>query len=164
MSGEMSATIPDFPRYEVTNHGRVFNRRTGREMTMSPTAAGDLTVGLVRGGYQCRRSVKVLVAEAFVRGRSDVFNTPIQIDGVKENLNAYNICWRPRWFAWEYTHQFKDIHNWYNYGPILDTVNNIEYDCIFVAAVKTASLCKHIYAAISSGTHVFPGGEKYVYI
>lgn len=162
---EVVKTIPDFPRYMVTSNGRVFNRKTGRELVLSPTASGELTVGMIGPGhYQCRRSVKVLVAEAFVKGRTDIFNTPILVDGIKWHLEASNILWRPRWFAWEYSHQFNKIESWYNYGPILDVVHNIEYDSIFEAAIATASLCKHIFASVSSSTHVFPGGEKYVFI
>ena len=164
LTGEGSKTIRDFPNYEVTTYGRVINKESNREMTLSPTVAGDLTVGLVKYGCQYRRSVKVLVAEAFVPGRTKIFNTPIQIDGIKDNLHANNIVWRPRWFAWEYTHQFKNMEPWYNRGPILDVTNNIEYECIFFAAIATASLCKHIYAAIGTGTHVFPGRQQYVYI
>lgn len=162
--GEASKTIPDFPEYEVTIFGRVYNLVTGREMVLSPTQQGDLTVGLVRNGIQYRRSVKVLVAEAFVRGKTVIFDTPVQVDGNKENLHYMNIEWRPRWFAWEYTHQFNNIQPWYHRGPILDVVNNLQYDSVIQASVATASLAKHIYAAIGTNTAVFPGGEIYVYI
>jgi hypothetical protein len=45
---EHSAMIPGFPGYVVTNYGRVFNVLSGREMALSPTLQGDLTVGMMR--------------------------------------------------------------------------------------------------------------------
>jgi hypothetical protein len=75
-------------RYEVSNFGRIYNIQTGREMVLSPTLQGILTVGLMsenHDGYpnrQYRRSVKRLVAEAFVPGETDLFDTPIQLDGI----------------------------------------------------------------------------------
>lgn len=162
---ERTKTIRSFPNYDITSNGRVFNRDTEREMVLSPTERGDLTVGLVRDGHQYRRSVKVLVAKAFVDGFTDVFNTPIQLDGDRYNLHVTNIQWRPRWFAVEYAKQFsEESPSWFFNGPVFDMVNNIQYRSIFEAAMSTGSLCKDIRAAIPSGTHVFPGGEKYLYI
>jgi hypothetical protein len=161
---EYGKSIPDFPNYEVTNFGRVYNIYTGREMKLSPTFHDDLTVGMMRHGIQYRRSVKVLVARAFLTGETKIFNTPILLDGNKHNLRATNIRWRPRWFATQYARQFWNIQPWYYDGPILDIVNNIEYESIFQAAITNGNLCKHIQAAIPSETYVFPTGEKYIYI
>lgn len=161
---EIVESISDFPDYLIARSGRVFNKKTNKELVWSPNTYGDLTVGLFKYGIQYRRSLKVLVANAFVLGRTDIFNTPIQIDGNKFNVNASNIVWRPRWFAWEYTHQFNNFQSWYNNGPIMNIDSWVEYKSIFQAAIATASLCKHIHAAIPSQTHVFPGGEKYMYI
>jgi hypothetical protein len=162
---ERGVTIPKFLNYEITNWGRVFNKRTGRQMVLSPTLQGDLTVGLTRNRIQYRRSVKVLVARSFVRGENEIFNTPIQLDGDKYNLHAENIVWRPRWFAWDYGRQFNDeMPSWFFRGPILDVENNIEYEHVLEAAIANGSLCKDIRAAIPAKTHVFPGGEKYIYI
>ena len=102
---ERGVLIEGFPNYEITNFGRVFNVKTGREMTLSPTMSGDLTVGLVRDGIQYRRSVKNLVARAFVPGETSIYDTPIQIDRDKYNLHVSNIVWRPRWFAIKYALQ-----------------------------------------------------------
>lgn len=158
-------TISEFPNYEISSSGRVFNRDTGREMVLSPTMQGDPTVGLVRDGIQYRRSVKVLVAEAFVPGQTDVFDTPIQLDGDKRNVTAENIVWRPRWFAWKYARQFSIVQpNWYFMGPIFDVVNSIQYKNIIEAAMATGSLCEDIHYSIINETHVFPLGERYVYM
>lgn len=164
LHGEEAKPIPGFENYDITNHGRVFNTDRDKLMTHSPTQDGDPTVGLVRDGVQYRRSVKVLVAEAFVRGKTVIFDTPIQIDGNKNNCHFMNLEWMPRWFAWEYTRQFNLYQPWYKNGPLYDVVNNVEYDNIFQAAIETVSLAKSIYESVGTDTAVFPGGEKYVYI
>lgn len=159
------ATIPEFPIYEISNTGRVFNRNTGREMVLSPTIQGELTVGLVREGYQYRRSVKVMVAEIFVPGQTDAFDTPILLDGNKENLNADNLAWRPRWFAWKYSRQFTENQPSYFFmGPIFDIVNSIEYNSILEASVATGTLCEDIHYSLINETHVFPSGERFVFM
>lgn len=156
--------IDSFPDYEITSWGNVFNVKTGREMTLSPTLQGDLTVGMVKGGHQYRRSVKVLVAKAFVEGEDGIFNTPIQLDGDKRNLHASNIQWRPRWFAWEYGRQFANTPDYAYNGPIADVTNEIEYFTIWEAAVYNGILCKDILDSLNNGVRVFPRGERYIYI
>jgi hypothetical protein len=156
-------TIPEFPNYDVTVDGRVFNSQTGREMTLSPTMQGELTVGLVKDGIQYRRSVKVLVARAFVDGETPIFNTPILLDLDKHNLDSANIRWRPRWFAWKYVRQFAEIQDWYGNGPIYDPDNEIQYFSIQDCAVTHGFLCEDIHESLLSGRIVFPTGERYVY-
>lgn len=160
---EISSPIYDFENYEVTNHGRVFNIKTGREMVLSPTMNGDLTVGLVRDGHQYRYAVKGLVAREFVSGETVMFNTPILLDGNKRNLHAENIMWRPRWFAWMYTRQFSGQHAWYLFGPILDTTTNLMYENYLEAAMTHGLLCTDIKESIYNGTKVFPTEQKFKY-
>jgi hypothetical protein len=161
---EYEKEIPEFPIYTISNRGRVHNNFTGRQMVLSPTIQGDLTVGLMKHNIQYRRSVKSLVAKAFVPGETNIFNTPIQLDGDKENLDATNIVWRPRWFAHEYAAQFRNHPRWYTKGPLLDVVNQLHYETVFEAAIANGILCKHIQAAIPSDTYVFPTGQKFIYI
>lgn len=170
------AVIPEFPNYCVTVEGEVFNLKTGRRMVLSPTAEGDPTVGMMNTTHrvsvdeayrntQSRRSVKVLVAEAFVDGRSDEFNTPIQLDGDKNNLHADNILWRPRWFAWRYTSQFSgNFPDWYFDGPILDIKHDVEYLTIIGASTTQGILCNDILESIRTGVMVFPTGQIFIHI
>ena len=161
---EQGKMIPGFPGYYVTNYGRIFNVLTGREMALSPTLQGDLTVGLVNRGHQYRREVKLLVAKAFVEGETELFNTPIQFDGDKSNLRASNITWRPRWFAWKYTRQFNERHNWYVHGPIVDLETFEEYPDYMAAAIENGILCADIRRSIYSNYHVFPTGQNFAYV
>lgn len=154
--------IYPFTRYEVTNYGRVFNLHTGREMILSPTQHGELTVGLMHEGEQYRRSVKVLVAKAFVPGETDIFDTPIQLDGNRGNLMADNIVWRPRWFALAYIRQFEVDPEYYSAGPVLDSEGNT-YEDVLHAAMATGSLCEAIRDSIFNNTRVFPHGLMFTY-
>lgn len=158
-------TIPDFPNYDITVEGKVFNAKTGREMTLSPTQSGELTVGLMKGGIEYRRSVKVLVARAFVDGETESFNTPILLDMNKENLHADNIRWRPRWFAHKYARQFHDepFPSWYYNGPIYDHENGTQYATIVNAAMTHGFICLDIRLGLLNETRVFPTGELYSY-
>lgn len=159
---EEMRTIYPFSNYGITNWGRVFNLKTGREMVLSPTEHGELTVGLMHEGTQYRRSVKVLVAKAFVEGENDIFDTPLLLDGDRDNLRADNIVWRPRWFALAYIQQFDDEPEYYSAGPVLDSNGN-EYEDVLEAAMMTGSLCKDIRDSIFNDTRVFPHGMQFTY-
>lgn len=133
-------------------------------MVLSPTLDGILTVGLVLNGKQYRRSVKVLVARAFVPGESEMMNTPIQLDGDQTNLRSDNLVWRPRWFALEYIKQFDDPPTWYFSAPIVETRTGTTYKNVMEASMTHGELCKHIRRSILNGTAVFPTGHIYVYM
>lgn len=160
---EERTRIESFPGYEITNHGRVFNLHTGREMVLSPTQHGDLTVGLTKGGRQYRFSVKGLVARAFVEGETDVFNTPTLLDGDKYNLYFENIAWRPRWFAWKYSRQFSHPESWYSHGPIYEITEDTLYDTFIDAAIHNGLLCSDIRLSIYNEIEVFPTGQRFIY-
>lgn len=153
--------VEGFEDYRVSNYGRVFNDYSGREMVLSPTMYGDLSVGMYRHGQQFRRSVKGLVARAFVPGEDDVFDTPILLDGDRHNLKSTNILWRPRWFALKYIRQITDPHQWQFQGPIIDVTHRIEYQSIMEAAMLNGLLCADIRRSIIEGRRVFPNGETY---
>jgi hypothetical protein len=161
---EIRKTIDDFPNYEVSNYGRFFNVRTGREMKLSPTMNGDLTVGLMKDGHQFRFSAKGIVARTFVEGENELFNTPILLDGDKLNLHVDNIVWRPRWFAWHYTRQFFNVPNWYFYGPIVDRATLREYRNYIEVAMTHGLLCQNIMESIYNGLLTFPTHQKFAYV
>jgi hypothetical protein len=164
---ERSVTIPEFPDYDITDWGRVFNNRTGREMVLSPNQLGELTVGLVSHKKQYRRSVKLLVASAFVPGETLIFDTPILLDNNRENLHYLNIEWRPRWFAWRYCRQFSEVYDWYYVGPIREITENRLYPNIIEAAIENGLLAADIKRMIyhqSNRTSLFPTGQIFEYI
>lgn len=150
--------IEHFSDYYVNEQGIIVNSITGREMVLSPTEHGDLTVGLMRNGVQYRRSVKGIVARTFVEGETELFDTPILLDGNKENLNVNNIVWRPRWFAHLYSRQFSEPYpDWYYDGPII--CGNMKYDNILEASTYHGILCKDIFTSLGRKDPVFPTGQ-----
>lgn len=156
--------IPDFPDYSVSDLGNIMNNRTGRDMRLSLTPVGIVKVGLVKAGKQHTRSVKVLVAEAFVPGRSEIFDTPVQLDGYPENNMITNLVWRPRWFAWKYTRQFTDGSEYASRGPIYDIESRRKYVDVYEAAILNGLLFVDIWRSINLQHPCFPTEQVFAFV
>lgn len=104
--------LDEFPDYAVSEFGEIHNIKTGMPRRTSINQQGIVKISLYVGRELITRSVAVLVAEAFVDGQDEFFNTPIHLDGDRENCRADNLMWRPRWFAVQYHRQFQspDFH------------------------------------------------------
>lgn len=102
------ALIREFPRYSVSEFGDVRNDETGRVLRKAFLPDGRVKIGLMNDGIQYTRSLSRIVLEAFVPNadplRSD---TPIHLDGDLRECAAFNLAWRPRWFAKQHTRQFR---------------------------------------------------------
>jgi hypothetical protein len=154
----------EFPNYSVSEDGRVRNDKESRLMTIGLNTRGIATVGLADlsiPGKTCRRSVSVLVAEAFITtARSLDFNTPIHLDGDKRNCHVENLAWRPRWFALEYGQQFKTGPNGYSCE-----IQEIKTEEIFAnsweAAIKYGLLEREIVFSILRQTYVIPTYQRF---
>lgn len=105
--------LDEFPDYAVNNLGEIHNIKTGMPRRTSINQQGIVKISLYQGRELITRSVAVMVAEAFVDGQTEFFNTPIHLDGDRENCRAENLMWRPRWFAVQYHRQFhiEAFHN-----------------------------------------------------
>lgn len=148
--------IVGFSGYSVSDAGAIQNDKTGRLMRTYRNTRGIETVGLMHRGVQHKRSVAVLVADAFIRtARSITFNTPINLDGVRSNNRVTNLAWRPLWFAQRYHKQFE-------IGPqgIARPVQNINteevYPTTWDAAILLGLLERELVMSILNRTYVFP--------
>lgn len=105
--------LDEFPDYAVSSLGEIANIKTGMPRKTSMNQYGIVKISLYQGRELITRSVAVMVAEAFVPGRNQLFNTPIHLDGDRENCRADNLMWRPRWFAVRFHRQFEteEFHN-----------------------------------------------------
>jgi hypothetical protein len=100
--------ISGFPEYSVSNFGNIRSEKSGRILALSDNQYGVQCVGLMKNGEQRHRSVPRLVAQAFLPRGSEVFDTPINLDGDRHNNHVDNLAWRPRWFAVKYNRQFRE--------------------------------------------------------
>lgn len=99
--------IEEFPDYAVNQYGEIANMRSGLPRKPSINQHGILKISLYKNRRELfTRSVAVIVADAFVEGKSEHWNTPIHLDGNHQNCRADNLMWRPRWFAVKFHKQF----------------------------------------------------------
>src|SRR3954469_2297239 len=117
------APIQGFPGYSVSTLGRVRRDSSGRILRIKVNQYGVPYVGLMKEWDQKQRSLALLVARAFIMNTSDIFDTPINLDGDRFNCAVDNLMWRPRWFAVKYNQQF--THGRYE-RPIEASVRAIE--------------------------------------
>lgn len=154
--------IREFPNYVVSNQGRVMNEATRRVLRDSVTEHGVVKVGMVRAGRQYTRSVKLLVAEAFVEGETDHFDTPIHLDNDQSNNAATNLVWRPRWFAWKYTRQFEDCGDYRYNGLYFCPQTGEHYETIYEIGTKHGLLFHDLLYHIWFNKVLFPSDLEFV--
>lgn len=158
MVEEVWADIPEFPKYQVSSLGRIFNTQRNILMSVSVTNHGHPKITLAdEDGERHTRSVALLVADAFVPGRDEPFDQVILLDGNLNNVQASNMAWRPRWFAWKYTRQLRceqprHFHNL----PVLDVTTDFEYDSIIQAGTTEGLLFSSIWRSTYTGQSVYP--------
>lgn len=147
-----------FPGYELSNDGLVRNARTERILKTSANQEGIVRVGMMKRdqGKQVTCSVLRLVANMFVPGRSAAFQTPIQLNGIRTDLRAENIMWRPRWFAINYLQQFKETEEPEYNSKIYDVETNEQYENSRDAAMKNGLLEEAITKSVVNGSPCFP--------
>lgn len=148
--------IPDFPGYSVSDWGRIRSEKSGRILSPFENQFGLVCIGMVQGGIQKHRSVPRLVAKAFMPNDSDVFDTPINLDGNRHNNSVWNLAWRPRWFAIKYNQQFRNsIPNRIN-RPIEDVATGDVSKDSFHCATKYGLLEEDVIVSILNNTYVWP--------
>lgn len=103
--------VAGFLGYSVNPLGHVRREDTGRILKPRFNQYGVPYVGLMRDWQQCIRSLPRLVARAFLPIPSDIFDTPMQLDGDPSNCCVDNLMWRPRWYAVRYKRQFSDRYD-----------------------------------------------------
>jgi hypothetical protein len=156
---EVWKTIPDFPKYAVSDHGHIMNIRTENLVKPQITPQGIVYAPLYEDGEGYTRSIKVLVAKAFVDGEDDIFDTPINKDGNKSNNRADNIVWRPRWFAVKYSRQFLTEYANAEVGPVYEVDTEERWNTIYEVGTAFGLLFRDIFRSSYAETPVFPTGQ-----
>jgi len=156
--------IDEAPDYSVSDLGRVRNDHSGRLLTVTSTVRGGPKVGLVIDGVATSRLVKNLVAEQFVPGETDLFDTAINMDGNKMNCEAANLVWRPRWYAILYARQFNESYPNAGRGPIRNIDEDITYENVYEASVANGLLFRDVFSGCLDGEPVFPDWHCYEWL
>lgn len=156
--------IIGFPNYSISSEGRVRNDARGKPVRSSLTKQGAVKVGLSGRNGQQTRSVKLLVADAFVKGYTEIYNTPIHLDGDQSNNSASNLAWRPRWFAIKYARQFETIDTYLGVGPVMVRKTGVVYSDIVEAATTHGVLFFEVQMSLVNKITVFPTYQIYDWV
>lgn len=151
--------IAEFPRYQISDEGRVRNSDTGRILKQQRhPRTGLWMVPLQRKTKQHCRNIHRLVAETFLYPPPQGC-VPVHLDGDRSNNRADNLDWKTLSQAREITDQ---LHRTTPLDP--RPVRHIEFDRDYPNALEAAreirGLEKHIlFAATSHGTTSYKGGH-----
>lgn len=156
--------IYEFPQYSISNYGRVRDEHRDRLMATSPNGfakynRGHLKISLLdrATGVRYTRSIALLVAQNFVPAPDALSDAVIRLDGKEENVVAWNLAWRPHWFAWQYSHQLREDQ------PLAFTnlhVQNMDQGFVYksiIEAGKSEGLLFHdLWRSVNTGARIYP--------
>jgi hypothetical protein len=112
--------------------------------------------------------VKNLVARGFVEGRSEIYDTVINLDGDQTNLHFTNLLWRPRWFALQWARQQTRITEGkkpqYQRGRIVDLDTREVYENVVDAAKHTGSAHSEIFVSAWMQQYTWPDHKRYRFL
>ena len=161
--------IEDYPRYEVSTLGNV--RQIGKDSNLSSQMAkgGAWFVKLASADGITSKSIKVLVAEAFVpkpEGHDpDIFDTAVQLVVNTKDVRASKIVWRPRWFAIQFRRQIGEAQHTGKWDmPVMNLDTGSQHASILTAALHDGVLLKDIYRSAGQGRTTFPEGHRYEFM
>lgn len=153
--------INEFRAYSVSDRGRIRNDITDRIMVLSPNQTGIVYVGLMHNGVQYKRSVARLVAEAFIDSPNSNHDTPMFLDGDRNNLATDNVVYRPRWYAINYMRQFEErFHSPISY-PLREIASGDVYDNSWHASTHNGLLEKEVVFSVLNATYVWPTYQQF---
>lgn len=151
--------LQEFPGYLVGETGKILSDRTGTMLRITKNSHGCPMVGLMKNGVQLKRSLPALVARTYLSPpKNEAFDTPIHLDGDRNNCHHSNLMWRPLWFARKYMRQFTDGHLTYK-DPIEDVETYEVYDHSMHAAIVNGLLDSEIYLSMLTNNYVWPTGQ-----
>lgn len=151
------AQIQDFPDYEVSDHGVIYNTRRDMPMKLSVTQQGHLKCSLVNRYGRYTLSVAVLVASAFVEVPNPVCDSVIVLNGDYSDLRASNLAWRPKHFQWKYAVQLKRPQGLYITNcAVVNLTTRVEYPSIRDAGMTEGLLFEDVWRSTHAQDPVWP--------
>jgi len=157
---EIWEEVKEYSSYAVSSWGRVMNVNTGRILSLTQNQHGTVFVGFTVNGLQSKRSVALLVANAFLAyPYHELFTTPIHLNGDRTDNGAENLDWRPLWFAQTYHSQFSREYRHRLHFPIEVVETGEVYSNSIECAKALGVLEKDLVMAVlneGQGRVVFP--------
>jgi len=157
---EIWQPVEEAPGYYVSNHGNVrkaldYNMATGR--LPDGTRTVSMTVDKKQQVFVLRR----VVAAAFCDIPDEHSDTVVHLDGDQNNCHADNLVWRPRWFAWRYTRQFRlaTLDRWEI--PVVNVVTGDMSPSVVAAGMIDGTLWADVYRSVIEGVQIYPYGHIY---
>lgn len=158
---EMWVAVPSNEDYDVSSHGRVRKHDTGQDMAIVCLGDGSLAVSLTQDKRQRPHMLRRLVAEAFCEYSEVRDDTVIHLNGDQKDCRAENLAWRPRWFAWKYTHQFnEELPEKYN-KQVTNIVTGSMWTDIPAAGMSEGELWSDIWRSCVEGVAIYPHAHVY---
>lgn len=153
--------VEGFPDYSVNPLGKVKRDSTGRVLAPRFNQYGVPYVGLMRDWRQNNRSLPRLVARAFLPTPSEIFDTPIQLDGDPSNCRADNLMWRPRWYAVQYNRQFEERYENPINAPIHAINERERFPNSLAAACRYGLLEREVVLSVLNNTPAWPTYQEF---
>jgi hypothetical protein len=148
--------IRNFPEYSVNSLGEVRHDAFNRLMSPHTNQTESVYVSLMRNGKQCQRALARIVAYTFLERPIKPFDTPINLDGDRWNCAADNLMWRPRWFAIQYHHQFKDPYGEPIYARLRAKGEHEVFSCSLDAACRYGLLERDVVLSVWRLSYAWP--------
>ena len=155
---ELWKFIPEFPNYQISTFGNVYNYKQDQMMRTSINNFGNPKITLtLDDGSRHTRSVAQMVAEAFVSPPEASCDQVVVLDGNFENMASENLVWRPTHFAWKYTRQLRVLQpNHYRNLRVVNVTTGIGYNSIIEAAMNEGLLFIDIWRSTFNHTGTYP--------
>lgn len=115
----------------------------------------------MKQGVQYHRSVPLLVAKSFLPIKPGPFDTPINLDGDRNNNHVDNLVWRPRWFAIKYNRQFRYPFDQHVDRPIVDIKTGVVSPNSLDCAKQYGLLEEEIVFSIITKSYVWPTYQEF---
>lgn len=156
MAEEAWKPIVTFKGYSVSDQGQIRNDKSDQILALNVNQAGVQFVGLFRNGVQYHRGVAKLVAQAFIPRTYPAFDTPINLNGDREDCRVSNLAWRPRWFAIKYFQQFRERYDYGFPNRVRNKKTGAISDNSWQCAIEYGLLERDLVMSIFNRTYVWP--------
>jgi len=153
--------IIGFRSYSISDRGQVHSERHGGVLSLTQNAHGVVKVNLFRDKKMYTKSVRLLVAQAFLDDPNPECDTPINLDGDPTNNNYFNLAWRPRWFAWKYARQFHQEIPVFYHSNVRNLHTDITYPSVMEAGINDGIIWEYLWESVLSSRPVYPTGCVY---